>query len=99
MLPLGTVAPDFRLPDPEGKAVALADFKGKPLLIAFLCNHCPYVKHLRTGFSQLAREYLSKGVAIVGISANDAANYPQDGPDKMKVEALEAGYVFPYLYD
>jgi peroxiredoxin len=99
MLPLGTAAPEFRLPDVSGKTVSLADFKGKPLVVMFICNHCPYVKHIRAGLAQLGRDYLPRGVAIVAISSNDVDNYPQDGPDKMKEEARAAGYNFPYLYD
>ena len=100
MLPLGTTAPDFKLPDTNGKTVALADFKDKPaLLVLFICNHCPYVKHIRTGLAQLARDYLSRGVAIVGINSNDAANYPEDSPVRMKEEVKSAGYTFPCLYD
>jgi peroxiredoxin len=100
MLPLGTQAPDFRLPDPSGKAVALADFKGAPaLLVIFMCNHCPYVKHVRDGLARLARDYRPRGVAVVGINSNDAVNYPADSPAKMAAEASAAGYVFPYLYD
>ena len=100
MLPLGTTAPDFKLPDTGGKIVSLADFKGLPaLLVIFICNHCPYVIHLRAGLAQLARDYLPRHVGIVGISSNDAANYPADSPDKMKEEAKKAGYLFPYLYD
>lgn len=100
MLPLGTTAPDFRLPDTNGKIVSLADFKGKPaLLVLFICNHCPYVKHIRAGLAQLARDYLSRGAAMVGINSNDVANYPEDSPAKMKEEVQSAGYSFPYLYD
>jgi len=100
MLPLGTTAPDFKLPDTNGKTVALADFKNKPaLLVLFICNHCPYVKHIRAGLAQLARDYLPRGVAIVGINSNDVANYPDDSPAKMKEEVKSAGYLFPYLYD
>jgi len=101
MLVLGTKAPDFRLPDTNGKnIVSLADLKNaKALLVVFLCNHCPYVKHIRAGLAQLAREYLPRGVATVGISSNDIANYPADSPAKMTEEAKAAGYVFPYLYD
>src|SRR6185437_5415764 len=99
MLPLGTAAPDFQLPDVSGKAMSLADFKGKPLLVMFICNHCPYVKHIRAGLAQLGRDYLPRGAAIAAISSNDAENYPQDGPDNMKEEARAAGYNFPYLYD
>jgi peroxiredoxin len=100
MLPLGTAAPDFRLPDTDGKIVSLADFKNAPaLLVIFMCNHCPYVKHIRQGLAQLGRDYLSKGVGIVGINSNDATNYPADSPAKMKEEMQVAGYTFPYLYD
>ncbi|MDB6016721.1 MAG: Alkyl hydroperoxide reductase and/or thiol-specific antioxidant family (AhpC/TSA) protein [Pedosphaera sp.] len=100
MLPLGTTAPDFRLPDTNGKIVARDDFKNAPaLLVIFMCNHCPYVKNIRAGLAQLGRDYLPKGVAIVGISSNDVADYPADSPAKMKEEAQAAGYTFPYLYD
>jgi len=100
MLPLATVAPDFRLPDTDGKLVSLADFKAKAaLVVIFMCNHCPYVVHLRTGLAQLAKDYAPRGVGIVGINANDAKNYPADSPAKMKDEVKSAGYIFPYLYD
>jgi peroxiredoxin len=100
MLPLGTRAPDFRLPDTNGKMVSLADFENaNALLVIFMCNHCPYVKHIRSGLAQLARDYLPRGVAMVGISSNDVENYPQDSPRKMAEEAKAAGYIFPYLYD
>ena len=100
MLPLGTTAPDFRLPDTNGKIVSLADFKNAPaLLVVFMCNHCPYVKHVRQGLAQLGRDYLPRGVGIVGINSNDAANYPADSPAKMKEEMQVAGYTFAYLYD
>ena len=100
MLPLGTAAPDFRLPDPSGRAVARDDFAGAPaLLVAFLCNHCPYVKHIRDGFAAFARDYAARGLAIVAINANDVASHPEDAPPKMAEEAKRAGYVFPYLYD
>lgn len=100
MLPLGTKAPGFRLPDPHGKLVSLDIFTGAPaLLVAFICNHCPYVKHIRTSFASFAREYQARGVAIVGINSNDVANYPDDSPEKMAEEIVAAGYTFPYLYD
>jgi len=100
MAPLGMPAPAFRLPDTDEKLVALADFVAAPaLLVAFICNHCPYVKHVRSAFAQLARDYYAKGVAIVGINSNDAAAYPDDSPQRMKDEKALAGYVFPYLYD
>jgi peroxiredoxin len=100
MLPLGTNAPDFQLPDTGGKIISLADFKDKAaLLVIFLCNHCPYVIHIRAGLAQLARDYAPRGVGIVGISSNDVKNYPADSPAKMKEEVRTAGYIFPYLYD
>ena len=100
MLPLGTVAPDFQLPNVDGKHVKLADFKAAPaLVVMFLCNHCPYVKHLRSALAEFGREYGGKGVAVVAISSNDAVKYPEDGPTKMIAEAKAAGYPFPYLYD
>ena len=100
MLPLGTSAPAFSLPDVSGKIVPIADFQNAPaLLVMFICNHCPYVKHVRSGLAQLARDYQARGVAVVAISSNDAKSYPDDSPAKMAVEAKEAGYTFPYLYD
>lgn len=100
MLPLGTPAPDFQLPDPSGKAYSLADFPGaRALVVAFICNHCPYVKHLRSGLAALGREYQPRGVAIVGISSNDVERYPADSPARMAEEAKAAGYTFPYLVD
>jgi peroxiredoxin len=100
MLPLGTVAPDFKLPDTSGKTISPADFKdAAALLVVFMCNHCPYVIHIRDGLAKLGRDYQSKGVAMVGINANDVANYPADSPAKMKDEVKTAGYTFPYLYD
>ena len=100
MLELGTPLPPFRLPDPEGKMVTSDEFAGSPaLLVAFICNHCPYVKHLRDGLAEFARDYQGSGLAMVAISSNDAANYPDDSPAKMAEEVEQAGYVFPYLYD
>ena len=100
MVPLGTPAPDFTLPDTvSGQEISLTQFQNQPLLVAFICNHCPYVKHIRAGWAQLAREYVAKGAAIVAISANDAEAYPDDSPALMTQEAREAGYNFPYLYD
>jgi len=100
MLPLGTRAPDFRLPDPSGLVVSLADFQSAPaLLVIFMCNHCPCVKHIRDGLAKLARDYRSRNVAVVGINSNDVASYPADSPAKMAEEAASAGYIFPYLSD
>jgi peroxiredoxin len=100
MLPLGTPAPDFRLPDTTGRLVARDDFKQAPaLLVVFMCNHCSYVQHVRRGLAAFAREYQPKGLAIVGINSNDASEYPEDSPRKMAEEIKAAGYPFPYLYD
>ena len=100
MLPLGTAAPDFKLPDTDGKLVSLAGFQGKAaLLVVFMCNHCPYVIHIRGAMAQLARDYLPRNVGMAGINANDVKNYPDDSPAKMKEEVRTAGYVFPYLFD
>jgi peroxiredoxin len=100
MLPLGTKAPDFSLPDVGGKSVSLADFADAPaLLVIFMCNHCPYVKHVAAGLAELAREYQRRGAAIVGINANDAATFTDDAPAKMADEVKLRGYTFPYLYD
>ncbi|HLA85304.1 MAG TPA: thioredoxin family protein [Thermoguttaceae bacterium] len=100
MLELGTPAPDFSLPDANGRIVSLDDFQCAPaLLVVFLCNHCPYVKHVAEGLASLAREYRSRGVAVVGINANDVLSYPEDSPELMHEEAVRRGYDFPYLYD
>ena len=100
MMALGTSAPDFRLPDTGRTTVALGDFKSaSALAVLFICNHCPYVKHMQAGLAQLARDYQPRGAAIVAISSNDAQNYPADSPAKMAQEAKSAGYTFPYLYD
>ena len=101
MLPLGTPAPTFDLPEPAtGRTVALTDFQNAPaLLVIFMCNHCPFVKHLRQGLVQFAREYQDRGLAIVAVSANDVAHYPEDSPARMAEEARAFDYPFPYLYD
>lgn len=100
MLPLGTVAPRFSLPDTDGKRVSLDDFKDAiAYLVIFMCNHCPYVVHLADHLAKLAAEYQKKGVAVIGINANDAEKYPTDGPEKMKEEKRNRGYTFAYLFD
>jgi peroxiredoxin len=100
MLPLGTRAPRFELPDFDGKACTVEDFAGRPaLLVAFICNHCPFVQHMRAGFASFAREYSKRGLATVAVNSNDLDAYPQDGPDAMREEARSLGYVFPYLVD
>jgi len=100
MRPLGIQAPEFHLTDTGGRMVSLADFKDAPaLLVAFICNHCPFVQHIRQELARLAREYQARGVAIVGINANDASRYPDDSPARMAEEVKAAGYTFPYLFD
>jgi peroxiredoxin len=99
MLPLGTKAPEFSLPNVDGNTVSLTDFSGKGLLVIFMCNHCPFVIHLREALAAFGAEYQEKGLGIVGISANDVATHPDDSPEKMVEEAKAAGYTFPYLYD
>jgi peroxiredoxin len=100
MLPLGTTAPDFSLPDTTGEIISLADFKNdRALLVIFMCNHCPYVRLIRDALAQLAIDYQPRGVGIVGINSNDAVKYPADNPAKMKEEVHSAGYIFPYLFD
>jgi len=100
MLSLGAAAPDFALPDAvTGRTVKLADFKGSPLVVAFICNHCPFVKHVQAGMAAFARDYAARGLKFVGINSNDITDHPDDSPAKMKDEARAAGYVFPYLFD
>jgi len=101
MLALGTPAPPFSLPDVvSGKTISLESFpEGQPLLVAFVCNHCPFVKHILDGFVSFAREYGPKGLAVVAISSNDATSYPEDAPAEMAKLAREKGFTFPYLYD
>ena len=101
MLPLGTTAPDFKLLDTVSDTVhTLQDVKGlKATVIMFICNHCPFVKHVNKQLAQLAKDYKSKGVNFVAISSNDVENYPQDAPHLMKQNAIEQGFIFPYLYD
>jgi peroxiredoxin len=101
MLPLGTEAPPFSLPDPaSGTSVGLDDFADSPvLLVIFMCNHCPYVKHLADRIGVVTSDYLDKGVAVVAIQSNDVDAYPDDAPDRMVAEKRQRGYRFPYLYD
>jgi thiol-disulfide isomerase/thioredoxin len=101
MLPLGTIAPSFSLPDTvSGKTMSLDELKAnKATVVMFICNHCPYVKHVQTQLVQLAQEYQPKEISFIAISSNDAENYPEDAPDKMKEDAERLGYPFPYLYD
>ena len=100
MLSIGTDAPDFTLPDTvSGNPVSLADFNGKPLLVVFSCNHCPYVLHILKSFTAFANEAQKQGLGVVMISANDVAGYPADSPEKMAELATSYGFEFPYCYD
>ena len=101
MLPLGTEAPDFSLPDVvSGKTISLASFVGKQaLLVMFICRHCPYVQHVKQELARLGKDYASKDVGIVAISANDAAHYPDDAPAQLNAMAQEEGFSFPLCYD
>jgi peroxiredoxin len=100
MLPLGSRAPSFSLPNVDGRTVSHTEFEGQPgLLVMFICNHCPFVIHLQKDLANCARVYQEKGLGIVAISSNDAETYPQDGPAQMRRVAQEQGYTFPYLYD
>jgi len=100
LLPLGSKAPEFSLPDTDGKIVSLDDFADAPaLLVIFMCNHCPYVKHIADKLAELVRRYQARGVAVVGINSNDIEHYPEDAPEKMREEVEQRGYTFAYLFD
>jgi len=100
MLELGFQAPDFSLPDTAGNMVSREDFaSSKGLLVMFMCNHCPYVIHVRDELARLAKEYQDRGIAVVGISSNNVDTHPGDSPEKMAEEVVKTGYTFAYLYD
>lgn len=100
MLELGTAAPDFSLPEPAtGKTVSLSDFTGRPLVVLFICNHCPYVLHIAAKLAEIAREFQQRDVEFVAINSNDVANYPDDSPEKMPAMSEQFGFTFPYLFD
>src|ERR1035441_6240702 len=101
MLALGTSAPAFSLPDAvSGKTITPDTIaRGKGLLVMFLCPHCPYVKHVQAGLAKMLKEYGRSGLSMVAISSNDAAQYPEDGPDGLRAQAAELGFAFPYCYD
>jgi peroxiredoxin len=101
MLPLGTEAPDFAIADVvSGRTVTLADFDDRSaILVMFICRHCPYVTHVRPALADLGREFASSALGIVAIGSNDPDAYPLDAPESLAAEAVEAGYVFPYLFD
>jgi thiol-disulfide isomerase/thioredoxin len=100
MLPLGTEAPSFSLTDVQsGATKTLDDFDSGALLVMFICNHCPYVKHVQDGLVELGKDYEAADMDIVAISSNDVDQYPDDAPDKLAATAAERGYRFPVLYD
>lgn len=101
MLPLGTIAPDFSLPDVvSGDVITLNTFAEAPaLLVMFICQHCPFVKHVEVELARLGQDYVSQGVGIVAISANSVKTHPQDGPDQLKAQAEQLGFNFPYCFD
>jgi peroxiredoxin len=100
MLPLGTAAPDFSLPNLDGRLMSLGDVAGeKGTVVMFICNHCPFVKHVADQLAVLGRDYLPRGIGVVAISSNDVSTHPADSPEQMVHEAEERGYLFPYLYD
>lgn len=100
MLPLGTQAPDFSLVNVNGKTLSLADVAGaRALVVMFICNHCPFVKHLANDLAAFGAEYMLQDVAVIAINSNDVANHPADSPEQMVAEAEARGYQFPYLYD
>lgn len=101
MAPLGSRAPDFRLPDTvSGETISLDSFAGKKaLLVMFLSRHCPYVQHVKEELARIGRDYAGRGVGIVAVSANDVADYPEDAPEKLREMAVETGFRFPFCYD
>ena len=100
MLPLGTAAPDFSLPNLDGRLLSLGDVAGeKGTVVMFICNHCPFVKHVADQLAVLGRDYLPRGIGVVAISSNDVSTHPADSPEQMVHEAEERGYLFSYLYD
>jgi peroxiredoxin len=99
MVPLGTPAPDFTLRSLDGPKVSLADLDGTALLVMFLCNHCPYVRHVESTLGPLVAEYADRGLSAVGITSNDTDLYPDDGPEGTAAQAARAGFTFPYLLD
>ncbi len=99
-LAIGSAAPEFTLPDTrDAQDISLSDFQNQPILIVFMCNHCPYVVHLIDALVNTSHHFAQKGIATVCISSNDTAKYPQDGPEKMKALALNKGFEFPYCFD
>jgi peroxiredoxin len=99
MLPLGTRMPPFCLPSATGEVVSSDSYASRPLLVAFICHHCPFVRHIRQEFARFTTEYQERGLAVVAINSNDSMAFPEDGPEGMRQESQQAGYTFPYLFD
>jgi thiol-disulfide isomerase/thioredoxin len=100
MLPLGTLLPAFALPDFDGRTVSTAQYEhARALLVAFICQHCPFVRHIRSEFARFAREYQPRGLVLLAVNSNDIGAFPEDGPEGMRQEAQAFDYVFPYLFD
>lgn len=100
MIPLGTPAPEFSLPDPSGTIHSLSDSDGaKAVVVAFICNHCPYVVHIADAFAKVTGDVIDQGVAVFAINSNDWSTHPDDSPERMAEESVEHGYRFPYLID
>jgi thiol-disulfide isomerase/thioredoxin len=100
MLPLGTLLPAFALPDFDGRTVSTAQYEhARALLVAFICQHCPFVRHIRSEFARFAREYQPRGLVLLAVNSNDIGAFPEDGPEGMRQEAQSFDYVFPYLFD
>jgi peroxiredoxin len=99
MLPLGTAMPRFALPSASGEIVSSDSYGTRPLLVAFICHHCPFVRHIRREFARFTTEFQLRGLDVVAINSNDSVAFPEDAPEGMRQEAQEAGYTFPYLFD
>lgn len=101
MMPLGTIAPEFCLPDAvSNQQLCLKDIKSSnATLVMFICNHCPFVKHVQSELARIGEDYIPQGVTVIAINSNDVSTYPEDSPENMKIEAQQAGYIFPYLFD
>ena len=99
MMKLELEAPDFSLPNTAGEVISKSDFHGKPLLVMFISNHCPFVKHVAAELAQIGREYTDQGIGVVAINSNDVEKFPDDSPGKMRQEVNDRGYEFPYLFD
>lgn len=99
MLKLGTLLPSFKLKDTDDHFVSNEDFSGQPILVMFICNHCPFVIHVKSELAKIGKDFKDSKIKVVAVNSNDAVNYPEDSPAKMKIEKEKMGYVFPYLFD